>query len=115
MFRFLSTAATLAVLLTPGLSAQIAGSYSLSGTPAAEMTITLIPLTNLYWGVITLNGQVIEGESMIITPDADDPNHFTTENQRGNRGEMDRDDAGDLDDKITSGPNKGKTTHWEKQ
>ena len=94
---------------------SIAGKYRLKNSPLdAEMEIIRLPwpFTECFIGKISLNGEVVDGETMLICPAPD--GGFTWTNRKGNKGTLKRQDDGDLESVVTTGPNEGHTTGWEK-
>lgn len=103
---FLSTAAS--------LQAQgLGGSYTLEGRDNVTLEIrqvTLVP--PIYVAAVYVNGEIKENESMFIYPTTEG---WVWENVQGNEGTVAQDDDGDLDVEVTTGPNTGKKTHWNRQ
>lgn len=112
MLRFTSLA-LFALLLSSGLAAQLAGSYELKGKPKVTLEIrkiTSAPPT--FVAAVYADDQILPNETMFIWPT---PTGWAWENAAGNSGTITQKPNGDLEATVTTGPNAGKKTTWEKK
>ncbi|MBK8979121.1 MAG: hypothetical protein IPM29_24770 [Planctomycetes bacterium] len=102
------------VLGCSGLAAQdLSGTYQLENRPNVTLEIrqaTTVP--PIYVGGVYVDGELVEDETMFIYPTRDG---WRWRNARGNEGTVTQDADGNLEAEVTTGPNAGRRTKWEKK
>ncbi len=118
----LANVATLLPAQTPPANSP-AGKYEIKkmdGTPVVRGKKAEVEVKQLFVGVpiwvaeVTLDGEPIEGESMLITV-REDGTGYEWVNNNGNEGTLDDHGGGDFKSEVTTGPHAGTERLWDRQ